>query len=87
LLGTLEEAVYIGTDTRYVIRLTEQSSIVVRTQNLHRRNLHRYASGEMVQVLVSPDSIRILDEDMSAYEGYARQIVKEREPKNTTASV
>lgn len=86
-LGRLEEAVYIGTDTRYVIRLTEQSSIVVRTQNLHRRNLHRYASGETVQVLVSPDSIRILEEDMSAYEGYVRTIAKETEPQNTTASV
>jgi spermidine/putrescine transport system ATP-binding protein len=87
LLGTVEEAVYIGTDTRYVIRLTEQSSIVVRTQNLHRRNLHRYASGQTVQVLVSPDSIRILEEDMSAYEGYVRQMAKETEPQNTTASV
>lgn len=74
LLGTVEEAVYIGTDTRYVVRLTEQSCIVVRRQNLHRSDLHRYAPDETVQVRVSPDNIRILEEDLSAHERYARRM-------------
>ncbi len=75
----MEEAVYIGTDTRYVVRLTEQSCIVVRRQNLHRNDLHRYAPGETVQVRVPPDSIHILEEDLSAHEGYARRTAKATE--------
>ncbi len=68
LLGTVEEAVYIGTDTRYVIRLTEQSCIVVRRQNLHSSDLSRYSPGDTVQVRVLPDSIRILEEGLPAEE-------------------
>jgi spermidine/putrescine transport system ATP-binding protein len=68
LLGTVEEAVYIGTDTRYVIRLTEQSCIVVRRQNLHSSDLSRYSPGDTVQVRILPDSIRILEEGLPAEE-------------------
>lgn len=77
LLGTVEEAVYIGTDTRYVVRLTNTSQIVVRRQNLHRSTLGRFAVGETVQVRVSSDCIRILDEDASTHEGYTRRTTKE----------
>ncbi|HLO48428.1 MAG TPA: ABC transporter ATP-binding protein [Kamptonema sp.] len=62
-LGTVEETVYIGTDTRYSVRLTDKSSVVVRRQNLHRDDLRRYAVGERVWVVVSPDSICILGSD------------------------
>jgi spermidine/putrescine transport system ATP-binding protein len=87
LWGKVEESVYIGTDTRYVVRLTEQSCIVVRLQNLHRRHLHRYAPGETVQVRVPADCIRILEEDISTYEGYTRRMAKDIQPEDTTASV
>jgi spermidine/putrescine transport system ATP-binding protein len=63
-LGTVEEVVYIGTDTRYSVRLSEQSSIVIRRQNLHRDDLQRYGVGERVLVVVSPESICILASDL-----------------------
>lgn len=68
LLGTVEEAIYIGTDTRYRVRLTEQSCIVVRKQNLRRSDFQRYASGEMVHTEIPPDSIRLLDEELPTQE-------------------
>ncbi len=62
-LGIIEEAIYIGTDTRYVIRVTSNSVVVVRCQNLHRDELRRYQVSNQVKVVVSPDSIGILDHD------------------------
>ncbi|OCR01181.1 spermidine/putrescine ABC transporter ATP-binding protein [Oscillatoriales cyanobacterium USR001] len=64
--GTVEEVVYIGTDTRYSVRLSQQSSIVIRRQNLHRDDLQRYAVNERVLVVVSPDSICILASDLGS---------------------
>ena len=69
LCGTVEESVYIGTDTRFVIRLTPQSTLVVRCQNLHSRTLYSFASGERVRVDIAPDSIRILREKDSERSG------------------
>ncbi|ACK69670.1 spermidine/putrescine ABC transporter ATPase subunit [Gloeothece citriformis PCC 7424] len=59
-LGTVEEVVYIGTDTRYLVRLTEQNVITIRQQNIHRSSLEHYQTGEQVKVKVSADSIRLL---------------------------
>jgi spermidine/putrescine transport system ATP-binding protein len=61
--GIIEEAIYIGTDTRYVIRVTTNSVVVVRCQNLHRDELRRYQVGNQVKVVVSPDSLAILEHD------------------------
>lgn len=60
--GKVTEVVYLGTDTRFVIRLTPYSSIVVRRQNLYRSNLDSFAVGERVQIRMASDSIRILEE-------------------------
>lgn len=60
--GTVEEVVYLGTDTRFVVRLTPHSRIVVRRQNLTRSDL-LVAMGKNVQVRLSPESLRILEED------------------------
>lgn len=87
LQGKVEESVYIGTDMRYVVRLTQASCVVVRQQNLQRSAIDKYSPGETVQVMMLPDSIRILEEDLSAHEGYARRTVNEAAQKNTTASV
>ncbi|WP_289500297.1 ABC transporter ATP-binding protein [Gloeocapsopsis sp. IPPAS B-1203] len=76
LQGKVEETVYIGTDTRYIVRLTEQSCIIVRSQNLHYSDLHRFNSGDTVKVKLPPDSIRILTENSSTYTSYNRQNVK-----------
>ena len=59
-LGTVTEAVYIGTDTRYTVQLTAKSSIAIRRQNLHRDDLQRHRVGDSVQVAVPPESICIL---------------------------
>jgi spermidine/putrescine transport system ATP-binding protein len=59
-LGTVEEAIYIGTDTRYIVRLTAKSSIAIRRQNLHRDDLQRHHVGDRVRVAVPPESICIL---------------------------
>ncbi|WP_013322501.1 ABC transporter ATP-binding protein [Gloeothece verrucosa] len=59
-LGKVEEVVYIGTDTRYVVRLGEQHLITIRQQNIHRSYLQQYQAGEAVKVSVSADSIRLL---------------------------
>ncbi|WP_017306053.1 ABC transporter ATP-binding protein [Spirulina subsalsa] len=62
LAGTVTEVVYLGTDTRFVIRLTPQSAIVVRRQNIYRSNLDCFAVGESVQIQMASDSIQILGE-------------------------
>jgi spermidine/putrescine transport system ATP-binding protein len=58
--GTVVEAIYIGTDTRYTVRLTAKSSIAIRKQNLHRDDLQRHRVGDSVRVEVPPESICIL---------------------------
>jgi spermidine/putrescine transport system ATP-binding protein len=57
--GVVEEAIYIGTDTRYRVRLTAKSSIALRRQNLHRDDLQRHKVGDSVRVAVPPESICI----------------------------
>jgi len=66
--GTIEEVVYIGTDTRFVVRLTPKSAIVVRRQNLNRSEIDASATGQTVQVKLAPENIRILA-DEEAVEG------------------
>lgn len=58
--GIIEQEIYIGTDTRYVVRLSEENSLVVRQQNIHTSEIKKYYVGEKVRVRVAPDSIRIL---------------------------
>ena len=58
--GTVVEAIYIGTDTRYTVQLTAKSSIAIRRQNLHRDDLQRHRVGDSVRVEVPPESICIL---------------------------
>lgn len=60
--GVVEEAVYIGTDTRYIIRLTPHHTLAIRRQNLSRSSLNSFAAGETVQVRLHPESIRIIEE-------------------------
>lgn len=76
LSGKVEETVYIGTDTRYIIRLTEQSCITVRSQNLYHSDLRKFTSGDTVNLKLLPNNIRILREDASIYNSYNRQNVK-----------
>lgn len=61
--GTVTEVVYIGTDTRYRVRLTPQTWVTIRRQNLHRDDIQRFAVGEMVRVKVPADSLCLLETD------------------------
>jgi spermidine/putrescine transport system ATP-binding protein len=60
--GKIEDTVYLGTDTRYIISLTEQTSIVVRQQNLNSNSNDRFHAGDRVKIKVSPDNIRLIKE-------------------------
>jgi spermidine/putrescine transport system ATP-binding protein len=61
-LGQIEELIYMGTDTRYLVRITPNHCLVIRQQNLHRDEIQRYSIGESVKVVVSPENISILPE-------------------------
>ncbi len=76
LPGVIEEVVYIGTDTRYIVRLTPQSALTVRRQNLHRRDLTLHHLGEKVQVAVPSESICILEDDRLAQDSYTRRLAE-----------
>ena len=76
LPGVIEEVVYIGTDTRYVVRLTPQSALIVRRQNLHRRDLTLHRLGEKVQIAIPSDSICILEDDRLAQDSYTRRLAE-----------
>jgi spermidine/putrescine transport system ATP-binding protein len=58
--ATVEEAVYIGTDTRYLVRLTERTSLSIRQQNLHCHHVHFYQPGEEIEVNVSCENMRLI---------------------------
>jgi spermidine/putrescine transport system ATP-binding protein len=59
--GRVEETVYIGTDTRYIVRMTDESSVVVRMQNLGE-GMKVFEPGDEVAVGWDVDSARILTE-------------------------
>jgi spermidine/putrescine transport system ATP-binding protein len=58
--GTVEEQIYIGTDTRYVVRLQDGQSIVARVQNDIEHQPNKFPVGEMVKVFCSPDYTLVL---------------------------
>jgi len=60
--GRVDEVVYIGTDTRYIIQLTEKTNLVARVQNLGKETITAYAPGSEVAVTWEPGVARILTE-------------------------
>lgn len=46
--GRIEELVYIGTDTLYIIRVSENTRVRVREQNVDTSHIGRYAEGDTV---------------------------------------
>jgi spermidine/putrescine transport system ATP-binding protein len=50
LYGTVEEVVYIGTDTRYVVNLPNGQSVVARVQNVGRHLPGGFEKGDRVQI-------------------------------------
>ncbi len=60
--GTIKEAIYLGTDTCYSIELTPHRQITARRQNVHSKGLHVYSPGTSVQVVLPPESLRLLED-------------------------
>lgn len=60
LSGIIEDVIYIGTDTRYLVRITRKSRLVIRKQNLDRSILNKFSAGESVKISISPESIKLL---------------------------
>jgi spermidine/putrescine transport system ATP-binding protein len=60
--GRVEESIYIGTDTRYIIRLTDELSVTVREQNLAPGRGHRYQVGDEVGLNWDPENAMVLTE-------------------------
>ena len=60
LLGIVEEAVYIGTDMRYLVRLTEHGKVVVRLQNVGVGPIVPFQPGDEVCVTWDTHNARVL---------------------------
>jgi spermidine/putrescine transport system ATP-binding protein len=60
--GRIEEAIYIGTDTRYRVTLPGGSSLVVRVQNFGSRYDTPFAVGDQVYVHWPTENAQILTE-------------------------
>jgi spermidine/putrescine transport system ATP-binding protein len=62
LSGSIAEHIFVGTDTRYVIRLEDGVDIVARVQNGVDGSAHHYTTGAPVKAFCSPQHTLILTE-------------------------
>jgi spermidine/putrescine transport system ATP-binding protein len=62
LSATINEVVYIGTDTRYVLALKDGQAMVARIQNGSGADWREFARGDKVKVHWADDDARILNE-------------------------
>ena len=62
LNGRIQEAIYIGTDTRYRVALSDDASVFVRVQNFGSRYDTTFAIGDEVQVHWAAENAQILTE-------------------------
>lgn len=62
LSGQIEEIIYIGTDTRYIVRLPNDAVLTVRDQNLDLTSGRQYAIGDQVGLKWNPDRALVLSE-------------------------
>ncbi len=60
LAGTLAQAMYLGTDTRFVVRIETGDELVVRAQNQNSNHLFHLTVGDPVQVQFTAEDARIL---------------------------
>ena len=58
--GQIEEVVYIGTDTRYLVRVTEGIRLVARVQNAGSADQAEFRPADQVYLTWDPDVARIL---------------------------
>ena len=59
LQGILQDAVYIGTDTQYRIRLAGDNLFTARVQNVRGRS-ERYRAGDRIGIMLDPATIQLL---------------------------
>jgi spermidine/putrescine transport system ATP-binding protein len=62
LNGWVEEAIYIGTDMRYIIRLSDNTNVTVRQQNLDHGQERKYSVGDQVGLSWNPTNALVLTE-------------------------
>jgi spermidine/putrescine transport system ATP-binding protein len=60
--GRVEESIFIGTDMRYIIRLTDKTTVTVREQNLDPSRVHGYHVGDEVGLNWNPAHASVLTE-------------------------
>jgi spermidine/putrescine transport system ATP-binding protein len=60
--GRVEEIVYIGTDTRYIVRLTDRASVTVREQNIDPSQARTHQKGDEVGLKWNPEHALALTE-------------------------
>jgi len=60
LSGTIQEVIYIGTDTRFIVGLASGETLEARVQNLGGRGLGEFAVGDPVKVGWAPGDARTL---------------------------
>ena len=58
--GEVEEVVYVGTETRYVVRLTPQTKVMVRQQNVEMDSARQFPSGAQVYLRWNYEAARLL---------------------------
>ncbi len=62
LSGRVEQVIYIGADTRYLVTLQDGSPVAVRVQNCGGQALAEFSQGERVKVSWAPEDARLLAE-------------------------
>lgn len=60
--GVIEEVIYLGTDTRYLVRLGNQTILKVRQQNSYHQHHEAYPIRESVKVAIAPQNIRVIQD-------------------------
>jgi spermidine/putrescine transport system ATP-binding protein len=60
--GIVEETIYIGTDLRYIVSLTDQSNVTIREQNFDPENRRTYQAGDEVGLTWNPAHALVLTE-------------------------
>ena len=60
--GQVQEIIYIGTDTRYIIHLKNEISVTVREQNLNSNQANIYQKGDGVSLTWDPAHALVLTE-------------------------
>jgi spermidine/putrescine transport system ATP-binding protein len=60
--GVMQEVVYTGTDTRYLVQLTERTIVTVRRQNVDLGTTVGFPVGARVYLHWQPESARLLTE-------------------------